>query len=298
MSMTRTQFRQLIQGRFRETLGSVGAQDTFLLDAVINDAADETARATNSFAVTVDIETVANQPIYTAPNVDKIEDAFWTDTTSTRTPLRVITAENLTQLIPNWRDQPAGSPRWYITRGTNIVALYPTPNASSLIASYTDLVAATAYSFSSVLRPFVSTDVGYTLYMNTVVDSGFINGPNKIVSVAGGVATMQEPVGTASSTGGVGNLSSGGISIEGLGVPGNTWPNPSDLFPLPDRALPTASWRACVLRCRQFPVEYAAFLPGMEQEWVRAKGILEAQTSRLTKDTKGGIPIRRQYAGW
>lgn len=298
MSMTRGQMKTRIRGLFREAVGTTGAGDPFSIDWNVSSGADDTARATNCFSGTVHQDVVANQPAYSPPNLISITGAFIIDSTLKRTPLIEITAENLTRLNPTWRDDVPGTPTHYITRAATSLVLWPTPKTSSLVQSYTDLVAATAYSFSSVAHPFASGGVGSYLTVATAIDSGFTNGPNRILSVAGGIATMEQPVGTASSAGGIATLSNGGLYVEGLAIPGDTWPNDIDLCPLPSQHHEAVMWRAAMLRCRQFPVEYAANLPGIEIEWKRAKGHAEAETVRQTQGTRGGVPIRRDRGGW
>lgn len=73
------------------------------------------------------------------------------------------------------------------------------------IASYTDIViGATTTQGTSVLRPFVATDVGNIL--NVQSGTGFTVQRAQIVSVAGVTATFDKSLGTAASTGGTGIL--------------------------------------------------------------------------------------------
>jgi hypothetical protein len=71
--------------------------------------------------------------------------------------------------------------------------------------AFTDLVIGTTNAqLSSTLNPFTSAHVGNTI--NITSGTGFTPGRYSIRSVSGAVATMDRAVGTASSTGGVGNL--------------------------------------------------------------------------------------------
>ena len=71
--------------------------------------------------------------------------------------------------------------------------------------AFTDLViGATNTQLTSVLNPFTSADVGNLIQIFS--GSGFTTGIYTVESVAGGVAIMDRAVGTATSTGGAGNL--------------------------------------------------------------------------------------------
>ncbi|HEX5323841.1 MAG TPA: hypothetical protein VFW40_08655 [Capsulimonadaceae bacterium] len=90
--------------------------------------------------------------------------------------------------------------------------------------TYTDLViGATNTQLTSALNPFTSVDVGNII--NITGGTGFTVQRVQIVSVAAGVATCDKSCGTASSTGGTGNLG-GSLSkladVAALPVAGNT----------------------------------------------------------------------------
>jgi hypothetical protein len=76
---------------------------------------------------------------------------------------------------------------------------------SSAQIAYTDLViGGTTTNLTSAANPFTSAHVGNTI--NITSGTGFTVGRYNVRSVASGVATMDRAVGTAASTGGVGNL--------------------------------------------------------------------------------------------
>lgn len=70
--------------------------------------------------------------------------------------------------------------------------------------AYTDLVAATTTTITSVARPFSSVDVGNIL--NITAGTGWTAGRYKITSVTTGTATVDRAIATAASIGGTGNL--------------------------------------------------------------------------------------------
>ena len=70
--------------------------------------------------------------------------------------------------------------------------------------TYTDLVAVTSTTISSVARAFSSVDVGNII--NITSGTGWTTGRFQILSVAASVATMDRAIATASSTGGNGKL--------------------------------------------------------------------------------------------
>jgi len=73
---------------------------------------------------------------------------------------------------------------------------------------YTDLViGGTNTNLTSAANPFTSAHVGNVI--NITGGTGFTTGRYEIMSVAGSTATMDRAVGTASSTGGTGNLGGG-----------------------------------------------------------------------------------------
>ena len=80
--------------------------------------------------------------------------------------------------------------------------------------AFTDLVIGVVTTeLTSVLNPFGATDVGNLIAITS--GTGFTTGIYRVVSVAGSTATMDRAVGTASSTGGVGNLGGARLGIEG-----------------------------------------------------------------------------------
>lgn len=79
--------------------------------------------------------------------------------------------------------------------------------------AFTDLViGGTNTQLTSVLNPFTSAHVGNVI--NITSGTGFTVGRYQVSSVASGVATMDRAVGTASSTGGHGNLGGGLLTVQ------------------------------------------------------------------------------------
>jgi hypothetical protein len=99
------------------------------------------------------------------------------------------------------------------------------------------------------------------------------------------------PLGTAT-------LSTGGLYIEGLLTPGDTWDNQTDTCPLPTRAHLAVVWRTAIMRCVQFPIEEnLARIPFLKEEYRLAKGYLEAEVSRLTQSTQHADRSRFPFGG-
>jgi hypothetical protein len=78
--------------------------------------------------------------------------------------------------------------------------------------AFTDLViGGTNTTLTSSANPFTSAHVGNTI--NITSGSGFTDGRYSVLSVSGGVATMDRAVGTSSSTGGNGNLGGSMLTV-------------------------------------------------------------------------------------
>lgn len=92
-------------------------------------------------------------------------------------------------------------------------------------AIYTDLVIGnpTTTELSSALRPFVSADRDNVI--NITGGTGFTTGRYRIVSVSGGVATVDRSVGVAGSTGGAGRLGGALVTLAGAlaAMVGSNW---------------------------------------------------------------------------
>lgn len=99
------------------------------------------------------------------------------------------------------------------------------------------------------------------------------------------------PLGTAT-------LSTGGLYIEGLLTPGNTWDSQTATCPLPPRAHLAVVWRTGIMRCVQFPIEEnIARLPFLKEEYRKALGYLEAEAIRLTQATSHADQHRFPFGG-
>jgi hypothetical protein len=294
--MTRQQIKTFCQDLLGEQMGMPGAENPFAWDLWISTAADDVARATDCFAVTAGTDLVARQALYPAPtpSIYRQDGAYWTDETQEVHELIAITTTELDIRRPLWRNDEPGDPQFVVILGTQQILIYPTPDFSSLVWAYTDLVVqANAYQVSSAARPFEATDAGYTLRMSAAPDSGVTAGIYTVIGAAGGVATLDRPVGTAGTTGGTGALSLGGLFFSGLGLPGSTWPNPGDACPLPDYEHMSVAYRAALLRILQRPTqENAARRSMLEQEWARARGKVERTVVEATEATRNADRMR------
>jgi hypothetical protein len=241
-------------GEYQGTEGE--ASRLFAYPKILNRAADTYAEASRGFWVVTWMPIEYNNPgPYCAPQV--IE---WQCVTLFGSDGNVLAADTATEPGldswngPYWRRSTSGTPNTIAAQGLNSLILTPTPSYASTVANYIDLVLGTASvvdsadntqtvsTMSSAARPFVNAvapagDVNLLLNIpKTPVVTGFNPGWYRIVSVAGGVATLGTLAGVNGSVGGVAVLSSGGLWIEGPGVPGDgTWDNLTDSCPLPDR---------------------------------------------------------------
>jgi hypothetical protein len=215
MSLTRAQIKQMASHQLREYLGSDGAESEVMYDTLISAAADELARSTDCYAGSVGADVVAGQSIYSAPNLYKVYGVFWTDASLNKVELVETTTRELDDRYSNlatsagWRNSPAGSPIYYYTRGENIVGLYPTPDTSSLVFNYTDLVLNPTNQYmvsSSGQRVFGPDDVGYTLRVTG--GNQFTTGIYLIIAVDGsGNATVDQPIGQVFTVSGASDAS-------------------------------------------------------------------------------------------
>jgi hypothetical protein len=375
MSLTRAQIKQMASHQLREYLGSDGAESEVMYDTLISAAADELARSTDCYAGSVGADVVAGQSIYSAPNLYKVYGVFWTDATLNKIELVETTTRELDDRYSNlstsagWRNSPAGDPIYYYTRGENIVGLYPTPDTSTLVFNYSDLVLNPTNQYmvsSNSQRVFQAGDAGYTLRVTG--GSPFTTGIYMVLAVDGsGNATVDQPIGQAlsvsgatnvspivvtttiahglstgqsvvitgilgdtaangtwtitvlsnttfslnSSTGngaytaggtvsplGTATLSTGGLYIEGLLVPGSAWPAQASTCPLPERAHMAVVWRTAIMRCVQYPTtDNLRRVPFLNEEYRKAKGYLEAEVSRLTQATQHADRSRFPFGG-
>ena len=277
-AVTRQEITVLCKDTMGEFLGAAGSDDPFAWDRLIDTAAADVCRATDCFSMVVDADVTANQATYCLPQLYRITGVFWTDAALKKQQLIETLPSDLDYRRIGWRNDPPGSPQFFMPMGLNEFWLYPTPDTSSLIYPYSDLVVQSvplynAAQLSSIARPFVSTDAGYTLRITG--GAGFNTGAFTIVSVESGMATVDRPAADFLSSGGTAALSVGGLYVEGFGVPAGLWPNQSDQCPLPDRAHMCIVYRACMLRVIQKPTqENLARRPILQEEYERAKGKL------------------------
>ena len=283
--MTRQEIMVLCKDTMGEFLGAPGSDDPFAWDRLIDTAAADVCRATDCFSTVVDADVVANQATYCLPQLYRITGVFWSDASRKKQQLTETLPSDLDYRRLGWRNDPPGSPQYFLPLGLNDFWLYPTPDTSSLVYTYADLALQTSpLQVASAARPFTVSDVGYTLRITA--GTGFETGAYTIVSAAGGIATLDRPAGTGLSTGAVAALSIGGLYVEGFGVPTGLWPNQSDQCPLPERAHMCLVYRACMLRAIQKPTqENLARRPMLQQEYERAKGKLGREARHLSQAT-------------
>lgn len=298
MPLTRTQIKAAALDLLGEDEGTPGPDRAYLLDTWVNTAADEIARATDCYYSSVTFDLVGGQSEYPAPQVYKVKGVSWTDSTGQQRVLSASFPAEMDSRGYNWRNDPAGDPRYYVQEGAGMVRLYPTPSSSSLLAIYMDLVALGNSQVSSAARPFVITDAGTTL--NVVGGTGFTPGGVRVLAVQGGNALLSSDAGLSGSTGGQAFLSQGGLTVEGYIVPGDSWPLATQNCPLPDRAHLAVVWRVAKYRAIQFPTAMNIQRIGLiDAEYKRALGLLEAEMHRLTDASGhadwhgGGFPARR-----
>lgn len=119
----------------------------------------------------------------------------------------------LTIALPMWATLPAGTvfevrgasgsdtnAGCFVTAGSGTDETYPTPT----VISFTDLVAASGTTITSVAHPFDTTSPGNCLRISS--GSGWTTGLYYIVSQSGGTATVDRTIATGGSTGGTGKL--------------------------------------------------------------------------------------------
>lgn len=295
--MTRQEITVLCKDTLGEFLGAPGSDDPFAWDRLIDTAAADVCRATDCFSLVVGADVVANQATYCIPQLYRLTGVFWTDGTLKKQQLIETLPADLDYRRIGWRDDPAGSPQYFLPLGLNEFWLYPVPDTSSLTYSYSDLVVqVNPLQVASIARPFVSSDVGYTLRISG--GTGFNTGAYTIISVAGGVATLDRPAGATASAAGTAALSMGGLYLEGFGVPLGLWPNQSDACPLPERAHMCVVYRACLLRIIQKPTqENLARREMLEQEYSQAKGKLSREARGFSQATNHADNQRLDAAG-
>lgn len=299
--LTRANIRQHAAAYNQETLGQPGGESTVLYDSLIDVAAGEIARLTDCYFGKRMADVVASQPDYTPSDIYSYTNVFWIDTTGIRYRLFETSNEELDQNdmasvggASIWRNISVGNPQYFCRNDENSIRLYPTPQSSSFVYTYSDLaIQSSVYQITSSARPFVSGDVGSILRISA--GTGFTVGIYNILSVSSGIATVDNPLGTASSTSGSAILSTGGLYVEGHAVPGNTWSNATDNCPLPERAQESLCWRVAVLRCMQLPGPGPLMrLPMLKAEYASQLKMLQAEQFRATSSTRHADHQRRR----
>jgi hypothetical protein len=264
--MNRVQIYQHIAANSGDTFGTPGgAEQIFAYQKLTTQAFDEVARRTRCYWKSTSMPLQANVAQFACPQI--LEMQALTMFTSDGNPHLVdpaTTAGMDDWAGVSWRNLQAGGQVYTaIMQGMNLGVLNPAPSFNSQVYSYVDLVLGSSTdangnpvsTASSAARPFVDTpapagDINLFLNIPSGAAAGFVPGWYRIVSVADGVATLIALAGTSGSTGGSASLTSGGLWMEGPGVPGDgTWDDLNDECPLPEVAHFTGMWLAVIWRC-------------------------------------------------
>lgn len=262
--MQRVQIYQHIAANVGDTFGTPGGSEMiFAYKDIVTHAYDEVAERSRCYWKVASMPLVANTPQFGSPSL--LEMQALTMFTADGNPHMVdpaVTAAMDDTGGATWRNMQAGGQVYtVVTQGLNSGVLVPAPNFNSIVYPYVDLaLSGGGLIVSSAARPFVNAaapDGDVNLFLNfptTGAGLGFTPGWCRIVSVDDfGNATLLTPGGTAGSTAGAATLTSGGLWMEGPGVPGDIWPNLTDECPLPTFAHWTGIWGACMLRCIRTP---------------------------------------------
>lgn len=283
--MNRAQMNDALGNLLGETLGTPGGDNPYSKDLLLDNAADELARATYCFFTKYSTEIVNGQAEYCAPSIFRVTAVTARLSDAATQILRQVSVGQMDGAAGSyWRNTPeTGDPRVYMAQGLNSVQIYPEPDYTTVVAAYSDLVIQTATaSVSSVARGFVFDDIGRTLIVTG--GAGFTPGRYKVVTVSGGIATLDRAVGTAASTGGAATLSTGGLTVEGYGVPSGSWTKDTDHCPLPERAHMAVVYGAARDRGLQFLSSgSAAQMQIIEQRYREMRGKLEREAATITR---------------
>ena len=286
MPLTRAQIKADVLDLMGEDGGTGDLLDRpAMQDTWLNKAADEIARATYCFYTAQSQDTAAGQAGYSAPQIFDIQSAYVTGRGGEPRPLSFMTPQQMDYSFPHWRGMLPGQSARLVMGGANALSLWPAPAEGSFVAFCTDLALSANGGVTSAARPFAASDVGLSLRFSAGCNptGSFFPGFFTILSVAGGAAFLSSLPGVLGSTGGVAVLTTGGLTIAGYGVPGDTWPLPGQNCPLPDRAHTAVMWRTAIFRTIQFPTpENAARLPLLREEYKRDLGSLEREMHSLT----------------
>jgi hypothetical protein len=268
--MTRQEIYQHIAANCGDTFGTAGnAEIPFAYQKLVTQAFDELARRSRCYWKTSTMPLQANVAQFGSPQI--LEMQALTMFTSDGNPHLVDPATTAAMddwAGVNWRNQVAGGQVYTaIMQGLNSGVLNPAPNFNSQVYSYVDLVLGSGTDIngnavstvSSVARSFVNAaapagDVNLFLNIPSPAAAGFTPGWYRIVSVDNGKATLSTLAGTSGSANGSATLTSGGLWMEGLGVPGSgTWDALTAECPLPEVAHMTGVWLACQWRAARNP---------------------------------------------
>lgn len=297
-SLTRAQTVTMAKNQVGETLGSPGSNDPIEWTNLVLHSADLIAQETGCYMINTTFDAVKNQSTYSSPtSIYQIISAKYFDNSLTPYPLSPILDAEMDDRYATWVTYPSATPRFLVTRGLNTLILSPPPDTTSLVANYTDLVvsATSQYQMTSVARPFVAGDAGYVILISS--GTGWTTGRYNILTVTAGVAAVDQPIGTVNSTGGTGEITNGGVLLNGYGLPSYSWTTDGQTNPLPLPAHMATMFRAALMRAVQFPEENARRIPHIEREYKAAYAQVEKSSTKWTSATRRGVRRRFPFGG-
>lgn len=312
MQMTRSKISGEVRMRLGEALGTTGGGDPITLDTDITNVCEEMCYDTDAFYYggtagpgAWGTEIVANQVDYNDVPVYKIGAVTIQDEQGMRRPCTVKTEREMDREVgPWWRMVSKGQTSvvtaapWYIVlKGKGKFQVWPVPNYTSVVFTYTDLVIGSDGTLTSVARPFTSSDVGSSL--NITGGTNFTTQRFTVLFVdATGHAQMSGTVGVAGATGGIAVFGTGGIQISGYGMP-PAWPLDSDVCPIPSEDHMTVVWGVCIQRCTRAKASRdettraiaIGLMPDFQRRYTHAMGNLEASAATTSQHSGPGLRI-------
>lgn len=292
--MTRGEITAVAMDFMGERMGTPGAADYQAWHRTISEAANRIAEVTRCLYKMTTTPVLAYTAEYKLPGLLSINaggiytpDGVWH-------LLDDATIQAMDDWSSGWRSAQAGpQPDTLITAGRNLAILYPAPNYASTVAAYTDLVATIGGGgllLSSAIRPFVNAVApagDINLFLQMPGGAGFTQGTYQIQAINDdGNAVLLTPAGIDGSTAGVATLMSGGLWMEGDGIPGASWENDTDICPLPEPHFAVV-WQACIFRAVRDPS--AANMKRRQmcmEDLNESLGLLEHEGRRFTKATR------------
>jgi hypothetical protein len=305
---TRLKIKQEALLRSGDALGGFAeGRAAVMLDDLINDVTNDLCRATGAYYYGGDkgftASIIKNQIEYCAPPLYSIVAVVATDSSGNRYPLTIKTERELDQRAGAfWRTAAPGSqaawtgiPYWCYLQGGNTAGLFPVPDYTTVVYTYSDLVIGSDMTqVSSAARPFSAGDM--QRIMIVAASTGFNAGKYRIVAVTAGVATLDRPVGIAASASGVAVLDTGGVTFIGYGIPPD-WPNDTDPCPLQSQNHEAVSYGVTV---RYLEIKASSpnatdrqiaesLLPMHEGHYREHRGMLEAEIATQAQHAEPGL---------